>query len=284
MNALDALFATTLDCAGRRLVLDRPRVVGIVNVTPDSFSDGGQHASTQAAVAHGLRLAEEGADMLDIGGESTRPGVDDVAADEELARVVPVIEQLAARTPLPIAVDTSKPEVMRAAVAAGAGMVNDVYALRREGALETVAELGVPVCLMHMQGEPATMQQAPVYQEVVSEVEEFLQARVQALLAAGIARERIVIDPGIGFGKTTRHNLALLAALDELSTLGQPVLLGVSRKSLIGELTGRAVEQRLAGSLAAMLAGVARGAAIVRVHDVAATRDALAVWQAIENA
>ena len=282
MNALDALFATTLDCAGRRLVLDRPRVVGIVNVTPDSFSDGGQHASTQAAVAHGLRLAEEGADMLDIGGESTRPGVDDVAADEELARVVPVIEQLAARTPLPIAVDTSKPEVMRAAVAAGAGMVNDVYALRREGALETVAELGVPVCLMHMQGEPRSMQVEPHYADVIGEVHRFLADRLFACELAGIERRRVLVDPGFGFGKNLEHNLALLAALERFSDLGSGVYVGLSRKSMLGELTGRRQPaERVAASVAAALVAVQRGARLVRVHDVAPTLDALAVWRGV---
>jgi len=282
MNALDALFATTLDCAGRRLVLDRPRVVGIVNVTPDSFSDGGQHASTQAAVAHGLRLAEEGADMLDIGGESTRPGADDVAADEELARVVPVIEQLAARTPLPIAVDTSKPEVMRAAVAAGAGMVNDVYALRREGALETVAELGVPVCLMHMQGEPRSMQVEPHYADVIGEVHRFLADRLFACELAGIERRRVLVDPGFGFGKNLEHNLALLAALERFSDLGSGVYVGLSRKSMLGELTGRRQPaERVAASVAAALVAVQRGARLVRVHDVAPTLDALAVWRGV---
>ncbi|MBN9429256.1 MAG: dihydropteroate synthase [Burkholderiales bacterium] len=272
-----------LVCGRFTLELKRPLIMGVVNVTPDSFSDGGQFAAPQPAIEHALQLLAEGADILDIGGESTRPGAAPVSPQQELDRIAPVLEGLRG-CGRPLSVDTRRVEVMQAAIEQGADMINDITALQAPGALAAVAAAGCAVCLMHMQGEPATMQQAPVYQEVVSEVEEFLQARVQALLAAGIARERIVIDPGIGFGKTARHNLALLAALDELSTLGQPVLLGVSRKSLIGELTGRAVEQRLAGSLAAMLAGVARGAAIVRVHDVAATRDALAVWQAIENA
>jgi len=207
---IDAMFATTLDCNGRPLVLDRARVVGIVNVTPDSFSDGGDHADTASAIAHGLRLAQEGADMLDVGGESTRPGAADVSVEEELARVIPVIEGLVAATKLPISVDTSKPEVMRAAVAAGAGMINDVYALRREGALDAAAELRVPVCLMHMQGEPRAMQDDPRYDDVVGEVHRFLTDRIFSCELAGIDKRRVLVDPGFGFGKTLEHNLALL--------------------------------------------------------------------------
>lgn len=281
MNALDAMFAPVLDCGGRRLVLDRPRVAGIVNVTPDSFSDGGEHATTEAAVAHGLALAEQGADLLDVGGESTRPGAAEVSAEEELRRVLPVIAGLAKRVALPIAVDTSKPEVMRAAVAAGAGMVNDVYALRRDGALDAVAELGVPVCLMHMQGEPRTMQQAPSYHDVVGDVAAFLREHAERLVAAGVARERICLDPGFGFGKTTAHNYQLMRSLPTIGALGYPLLIGVSRKTMIGAVTGRPVGERVAGSVAAALAAVERGAAIVRVHDVAATVDALKVWQAV---
>lgn len=277
------LFATVLDCAGRRLVLDRPRVVGIVNVTPDSFSDGGKHADTAAAVAHALTLVEEGADMLDVGGESTRPGAADVSLDDELARVIPVIEQLAARTQLPISVDTSKPEVMRAAVAAGAGMINDVYALRREGALDAVAELGVPVCVMHMQGEPRSMQEAPYYDDVVGEVHRFLMDRVFACELAGIDKRKVMVDPGFGFGKDLEHNLALLRVLDRFGDLGSGAYVGLSRKSMIGRLTGReAPADRVAGSVAAAVIAVQRGARIVRVHDVAATVDALAVWQAVK--
>ena len=204
------LFAPVLDCAGRLLRLDRPRVVGILNVTPDSFSDGGHHDSVDAAVAHGLRMAQEGADMLDIGGESTRPGAAEVPVEEELRRVLPVIEQLIARTTLPIAIDTFKPEVMRAAVAAGVGMINDVYALRRDGAMDAVAELGVPVCLMHMQGEPRSMQADPHYDDVVGEVHRFLTDRLFACELAGIDRRRVMLDPGFGFGKSLEHNLALL--------------------------------------------------------------------------
>ncbi|MEW9570226.1 dihydropteroate synthase [Rhodanobacter sp. Si-c] len=282
MNALDAMFAPVLDCAGRRLVLDRPRVAGIINVTPDSFSDGGEHATTEAAVAHGFALAEQGADMLDVGGESTRPGAAEVPVEEELRRVIPVIEQLVARTVLPIAVDTSKPEVMRAAVAAGAGMINDVYALRREGALEAVAELGVPVCLMHMQGEPRSMQDEPHYDDVVGEVHRFLADRLFACELAGIDKRKVMVDPGFGFGKNLEHNLALLRALERFADLGNGVYAGLSRKSMIGTLTGRqAPAGRAAGSVAAALIAVQRGARMVRVHDVAATVDALAVWQGV---
>ena len=271
-----------LDCAGRTLVLDRPRVMGIVNVTPDSFSDGGQHNSVEAAVAHALQLAREGADILDIGGESTRPGAADVSLDEELSRVIPLIERLAKETPLPISIDTSKPEVMRAAVAAGAGMINDVYALRREGALDAAAELGVPVVLMHMQGEPRSMQQAPDYDDVVAEVHRFLAERIFSAEMAGIAKKKIVVDPGFGFGKTTAHNLALLANMARFADLGVPVLAGLSRKRSIGELTGRDdPRERINGSLAAHLVAVQRGAMLVRTHDVAATVDALKVWHAI---
>ncbi|GAB3388833.1 dihydropteroate synthase [Lysobacter fragariae] len=273
---------TTLDCNGRILVLDRVRVMGIVNVTPDSFSDGGEHASFDAAVAHGLRLAEEGADVLDIGGESTRPGAEDVGVDDELRRVIPVIERLARETTLSISVDTSKPEVMRAAVQAGAGMINDVHALRREGALDAAAALGVPVVLMHMQGEPRSMQADPQYDDVVAEVHRFLAERIFAAEMAGIAKKKILVDPGFGFGKALAHNLALLAQLERFTELGVPVLAGLSRKKSIGELTGRQDPQlRIHGSVAAHLIAAQRGARIVRVHDVAATVDALKVWSAV---
>ena len=272
----------TLDCNGRELRLDRPRVMGIVNVTPDSFSDGGRHATVDAAVAHALRLAEEGADVLDVGGESTRPGAEDVPLEEELRRVVPVIERLARETALPISVDTSKPEVMRAAVDAGAGMINDVYALRRDGALDIAAACGVPVVLMHMQGEPRTMQEAPQYEDVVAEVHRFLAERIFAAEMAGIPKKRIVIDPGFGFGKTREHNLALLAQLARFGELGVPVLAGLSRKRTIGELTGRTTPaERVHGSVAAALIAAQRGARLLRVHDVAATVDALKVWDAV---
>ncbi len=271
-----------LDCAGRILRLDRPQVMGIVNVTPDSFSDGGAHDTTDAAVAHALRLVEEGADLLDIGGESTRPGAAEVEVEEELRRVVPVIERLAAQVAVPISIDTSKPEVMRAAVEAGAGMINDVYGLRREGALDAAAALGVPVVLMHMQGEPRSMQAAPQYDDVVGEVHRFLAERIFAAEMAGIPKQRIVVDPGFGFGKDTAHNLQLLAQFERFVELGVPVLAGLSRKRSIGELTGRDVPaDRVAGSVAAHLIAAQRGAAIVRVHDVAATVDALKVWNAV---
>ncbi|WFC40853.1 dihydropteroate synthase [Pseudoxanthomonas sp. SE1] len=271
-----------LDCAGRILRLDRPQVMGIVNVTPDSFSDGGAHDTTEAAVAHALRLVEEGADLLDIGGESTRPGADEVPVEEELRRVVAVIERLAAQVAVPISIDTSKPDVMRAAVQAGAGMINDVYGLRRDGALDAAAALGVPVVLMHMQGEPRSMQAAPQYDDVVGEVHRFLAERIFAAEMAGIAKKHIVIDPGFGFGKDTPHNLQLLAQLERFVELGVPVLAGLSRKRSIGQLTGREVPaDRVSGSVAAHLIATQRGAAIVRVHDVAATVDALKIWNAV---
>jgi len=271
----------TLDCGGRELRLDRPRIAGIINITPDSFSGDGL-ASTEAAIAHGLKLADDGADLLDVGGESTRPGAEPVSAQDEIARVVPVIEALARRVTLPISIDTSKSEVMRAAVAAGAGMINDVYALRLDGALDAAAALKVPVCLMHMQGEPRTMQDAPHYDDVVSDVRRFLAERIFACEMSGIDKKRIVADPGFGFGKTLEHNLAVLRALDEFSALGVPLLVGLSRKGMIGTLTGRDRHaDRVAGSAAAALIAVQKGAAIVRVHDVAATRDALAVWEGV---
>ncbi len=271
-----------LHCNGRVLRLDRARVMGIVNVTPDSFADGGAHDTVDAAVAHGLRLAEEGADVLDIGGESTRPGADYVSIDEELRRVIPVIQRLARETSLPISIDTSKPEVMRAAIEAGAGMINDVHALRRDGALEVAATLAVPVVLMHMQGEPRSMQAAPDYDDVVAEVHRFLAERIFAAEMAGIAKKSLLIDPGFGFGKTREHNLILLAQLERLVELGVPVLAGLSRKKTIGELTGREdPQQRVHGSVAAHLIAAQRGAKLLRVHDVAATVDALKVWQAV---
>lgn len=271
-----------LDCNGRVLRLDRPRVMGIVNTTPDSFSDGGAYLDAGAAIAHGLRLAEEGADILDVGGESTRPGAQEVPVEEELRRVVPVIEGLARATALPISIDTSKPEVMRAAVEAGAGILNDVYGLRREGALDAAAALGVPVVLMHMLGEPRSMQAAPDYDDVAGEVHRFLAERIFAAEMAGIAKKNIIVDPGFGFGKTTQHNLQLLAQLRRFTELGAPVLAGLSRKRSIGEITGRGVpSERMAGSVAAHLVAAQNGAAIVRVHDVAATVDALKVWAAV---
>ncbi|KGO98461.1 dihydropteroate synthase [Novilysobacter defluvii] len=274
--------APTLDCNGRPLVLDRPRVMGIVNVTPDSFSDGGAHDEADAAFAHAMTLLEQGADILDVGGESTRPGAAEVDAAEELRRVLPLVERLARETSVPISIDTSKPEVMRATVDAGAGMINDVYALRREGALEAAAAAGVPVVLMHMLGEPRSMQDAPRYDDVVAEVQRFLAERIFAAEMAGIPKRNLVADPGFGFGKDTGHNLELLARMERLAELGVPLLAGLSRKRSIGELTGRdAPLDRVHGSVAAHLLAVQRGARIVRVHDVGATVDALKVWQAV---
>jgi dihydropteroate synthase len=272
-----------LHAGSHRLSLARPLIMGIVNVTPDSFSDGGRLGDAQAAIRHALKLQEEGADILDVGGESTRPGAVAVPVEEEIRRVLPVIEALALRGCV-VSVDTMKPEVMRAALDAGAAMVNDVTALRASGALEAVAASGAAVCLMHMQGEPQSMQQAPRYADVVEDVRRFLQGRMRACEAAGIGRERLVIDPGFGFGKTLEHNLALLGHLNRLAELGVPVLAGLSRKSMLGTLTGRAVADREFAGVAAHLAAVARGARLVRVHNVAAMRDALAIWNAVEEA
>jgi len=273
-----------MDCGGRPLDLSRPCVMGVLNLTPDSFSDGGVLLRPEDALERALQMVEEGADIIDVGGESTRPGASPVSADDEIARVVPLIAALAPRVSVPISVDTSKPEVMRAAVAAGAGMINDVRALRLPGAMEAAREAGVPVCLMHMQGEPWTMQADPRYTDVVAEVGAFLVERIHACVAAGIPRQRLLIDPGFGFGKTLAHNLALLAGLPALLALGPPLLVGLSRKSMIGALTGRPMAERLAGSLAAAVLAVERGARVVRVHDVAATVDALRVAWAVRGA
>ena len=270
-----------MDCAGRSLDLSRPCVMGVLNITPDSFSDGGVFLGLDDALRHAERMVEEGADILDVGGESTRPGAAPVSVREEIDRVVPVIEALGPRVAVPISIDTSKPEVMSAAVDAGAGMINDVRALREPGALEAAVGASVPVCLMHMRGEPRTMQVAPTYRDVVSEVREFLHQRIHACIGAGIAPDRLLVDPGFGFGKTLAHNLALLTGLEKLCSLGPPVLVGLSRKSMIGTLTGRPVDERLAGSLAAAVLAVERGARLVRVHDVAATLDVLRVTWAL---
>ncbi len=256
--------------------------MGIVNVTPDSFSDGGRHFDAARAIAHGRQLVEEGADLLDIGGESSRPGAQSVSAEEELRRVLPVIEALVG-VGVPLSVDTVKPEVMRRATAAGAAIINDIAALQAPGALAAAAETGAAVCLMHMQGEPRTMQADPSYGDVVAEVRDFLAARVAAAQAAGIAAERIIVDPGFGFGKRLAHNLALLRHLGQFADLGACVLAGLSRKSMLGEITGRKVSQRDTASVAAALLAAQNGARILRVHDVAATKDALAVWAAVEN-
>ena len=262
------------------LDLSRPHVMGIVNVTPDSFSDGGRHADTVAALKHARRLVDEGADILDIGGESTRPGAPTVPADEEWARIEGVLRE-AMSWGVPLSVDTCKAEVMQRALDLGADIINDVQALGAPGALAAVAQHpSCGVCVMHMKGSPVSMQDAPLYDDVLDEVRHFLQARLQALTSAGIGLDRITLDPGIGFGKTPAHNLDLLRRQKELLALGRPLLLGWSRKSTLGEVTGRPVEQRLAASLAAALAAVRQGAAIVRVHDVAETADALRVWRA----
>lgn len=268
-------------CGNYQLDLARPQVMGIVNVTPDSFSDGGKYQSTEQAVAHALQLVAEGADILDIGGESTRPGATPVGLDEELRRVLPVIEQLAKTAGVPLSIDTYKPEVMRAAIAAGIDIVNDVRALQEPGAMEIVAQSQAGVCLMHMQGLPQNMQVDPHYEDVVTEVTAFLRERMLSAQAAGIVLERIVLDPGFGFGKHTVHNVALLQQLQSLTALGRPLLVGLSRKSVLGRMTGGDVYVRLHASLAASVISVMKGARIVRVHDVKATADALKVAAAV---
>ena len=272
-----------LDCAGKPLDLSVPQVMGVLNVTPDSFSDGGDYFPPDAAVEHALRLVEEGAAIIDIGGESTRPGASPVPLEEELRRVIPVIEALRESVPVPISIDTRKPGVMRAAVAAGAGMINDVNALQAAGAIETAADLGVPVCLMHMQGIPESMQDNPEYGDVVSEVSRFLTGRAAACIAAGMPREHILLDPGFGFGKTTRHNLQLLRHLERLVGEGFPVLVGLSRKSLIGKVLDLAVDKRLYPGVALAVLAVWQGAAIVRCHDVQETREAIEMCAAVRD-
>jgi dihydropteroate synthase len=271
-----------LQCGKFRFDPDRPLIMGVVNVTPDSFSDGGHFLRTEAAVAHARRLIDEGADLLDVGGESTRPGAAPVALDEERRRVLPVIEALAAAG-VPLSVDTQKPELMREAVVAGAALINDVNGFEASGALEAVAGSDCAICIMHRQGDSRTMQQSPQYADVVAEVDAWLRQRAAAAAQAGIGRERIVLDPGFGFGKTLEHNLALLRGLELIAAAGYPVLAGLSRKSMIGALTGKPVGERMPGSVAAALLAAQRGAAILRVHDVAATRDALAVWSALRQ-
>jgi dihydropteroate synthase len=271
----------SLQCGNFELKLDTPKIMAIINVTPDSFSDGGKLSTTQQAIEFAFKQIELGADILDIGGESTRPDADEVSVQEELARVIPVIEGLRGKITIPISIDTSKPEVMRAAVAAGAGLINDVYALRQEGALEAAAELNVPVCIMHMLGKPKTMQKEVRYEDVLVQVRQFLTERIFACEMASIAKKNIIIDPGFGFGKHLEHNLKLLANLDYFKQLGVPVLAGVSRKSMIGQITGRELESRKIGSVAAAMLAVQNGASIIRVHDVAETKDALAVLAAV---
>jgi len=257
--------------------------MGVLNLTPDSFSDGGQWLGKTAAVQHALNMQDAGADIIDVGGESTRPGAHAVSLQQELDRVIPVIESIVAQLHVPVSIDTSKPEVMREAVAAGAGMINDVYALRSQGALRVAAELAVPVCLMHMSGDPRIMQNNPKYDDVASEVQGFLLEHARLCESSGIPRENIVLDPGFGFGKTLQQNITLFHALPKLVASGYPVLIGVSRKTMIGQLTGREINGRVAGSVAAAAIAARMGAAIVRVHDVAETQDALkvatALWQ-----
>jgi dihydropteroate synthase len=255
--------------------------MGVLNVTPDSFSDGGHFSQIDNARRHAERMAEEGAAIIDIGGESTRPGADDVCEAQELERVLPIIEAVRDAVDLPVSIDTSKPAVMRQAVEAGAVMINDVLALQEPGALDAAADLGVMVCLMHMQGRPRTMQASPEYADVAAEVTEFLGGRVESCVRAGISRDRIIVDPGFGFGKTRTHNVELLANLRQLQTIGLPVLVGLSRKSSIGDLTGRPVNDRLAGSISAAVLAVMNGAQIVRAHDVKETVDALRIASAV---
>ncbi|NMQ27428.1 dihydropteroate synthase [Candidatus Accumulibacter phosphatis] len=272
-----------LRCGSFHIPLGRPLVMGIVNLTPDSFSGDGLASNTSEAVARARQQIDAGADLLDIGAESSRPGAAATSEDEELRRLLPVLEALADCT-LPISVDTYKPAVMRMALANGASMINDIFALRMPGALAAVADSDCAVCLMHMQGAPLTMQEQPAYADVVAEVQAFLRTRVSAALAAGISSDRLLLDPGFGFGKTLQHNLDLLRRFDELSIDDLPLLAGISRKSMLATITGRPVAQRLAGSLAAALLAAQRGASILRVHDVSETRDALAVWQAVNAA
>lgn len=267
-------------CGRFTLSLDHPLIMGVVNVTPDSFSDGGHFYSPECAIEHAMLLIEQGADLLDIGGESTRPGAQAVGVEEELNRILPVLEGLKDCT-VPLSVDTLKPEVMRAAIKAGADMINDVNALRAEGALQVVAESTVAVCLMHMQGKPRTMQQHPKYQNVVAEVKAFLEERVAAVAQAGISRNRLLIDPGFGFGKTLEHNISLLKQLDAFTSLGVPLLAGLSRKSMLGALTGLPVEERMVPSIAAAVIAAMKGAKILRVHDVKETRQALQIVSAL---
>jgi len=277
-----------LQCANHTLDLSTPKIMGILNITPDSFSDGGSYfqdgqASLDLVLNRAEKMLAEGADILDIGGESTRPGAAIVSEQEELDRVIPVVEALVEKFGALVSVDTSTASVIRESAKKGAGIINDIRALTREGAMVAAAETGLPICLMHMQGQPQTMQDAPHYKDVVAEIAEFLQQRINACHQAGIAKERILIDPGFGFGKTLAHNLALLARLPELATLDVPILVGLSRKSLLGQLLNRNVDERLPGSLALALAAAERGATIIRVHDVGATKDVLTVYNAIKN-
>ncbi len=277
----ETTVAPVLRLGPRALSLERVVLMGVLNVTPDSFSDGGRFARPQAALAHAAEMVEQGAEIIDVGGESTRPGSQPVWDTEEIDRVLPVVEALTRELDVAVSIDTTKPEVMRAAVGAGAVLINDVMALRAPGALETAAALDAGVCLMHMQGEPRTMQAAPHYDDVVTEVADFLGARADAATAAGIAPERLLIDPGFGFGKSLEHNLALLRGLDRFVALGVPVLAGLSRKSMIEKVLGLPVDRRVYASVALALIAVQNGARVVRVHDVEATRDAIRMWEAV---
>ena len=278
----------TLDCAGRSLDLTRPLVMGVINTTPDSFSDGGtlysgSRLDIDRAMTRARDMVEAGAAILDIGGESTRPGAQPVTPDEEMDRVLPLVERISAELAVVVSVDTSTPALMRAAASAGAGMINDVRALTRAGALEAAASTGLPICLMHMQGEPGNMQLAPQYVDVVTQVRDLLLDRVAACERLGIVRERLLLDPGFGFGKTVSHNLQLLRGLPQLAALGFPLLVGLSRKSMIGKLLGRDTGERLPASLALAVMAVERGATIIRAHDVAATADAVAMWSGLQD-
>ena len=266
-----------------RIDLSRINIMGVLNITPDSFSDGGKFIETSQAVEHAHALIEQGADILDIGGESTRPGAARVAVAEEIERTIPVIEAIRRFSNIPISIDTSKAEVMTAAAAAGADMINDVWALRQPGALEAAAATGLPVCLMHMLGEPGTMQKNPEYNDVVGEVSQFLRERIGKAIEAGIAPDKLLIDPGFGFGKTLRHNLQLLDQLASFKQLGYPLLVGISRKSMLGLILDKPVDQRLYGSIAAAVIAAIAGADIIRVHDVAETHDALAIVTAVKH-
>lgn len=281
MRREESLERMLVDCAEKRVDLSQPRVMGVLNVTPDSFADGGRFQALENALEHASHMHAQGADIIDVGGESTRPGASPVSEQQELDRVIPVVEALSKEIPIPISIDTSKPAVMRAAVQAGAGLVNDVYALRAQGALQTVSELRVPVCLMHMQGRPQTMQRQPQYRDVVTEVKEFLRSRIQCCLTAGVSKHAIILDPGFGFGKTLAHNLSLLSDLGSFLELGFPLLVGLSRKSMFGELLGLVVGERLHASVSAAVIAVLNGASIVRVHDVRATVEALGVVHAV---
>jgi dihydropteroate synthase len=283
MNPSDSTPDKIIDCAGKSLDLSRPQVMGILNITPDSFSDGGDFFSPEQAVAHATCMVEAGAAIIDVGGESTRPGAAPVPVDEELRRVIPVIEALQASLSVPVSIDTCKPEVMQAAVAAGAGLINDVNALQAPGAVEQAARLGVPVCLMHMRGTPESMQKQPEYGDVVAEVKDFLTARASLCMQQGIAREQILLDPGFGFGKTTTHNLLLLQHLEQLVASGYPVLAGLSRKSMIGQVLGLPVDKRLYPGVALAVLAVWKGAAIVRCHDVRETLEAVRMCAAVRD-